>query len=313
MPLFDGYVAVDWSASTEPVDGANSIWIAICDPAGPPRLENPDTRELAMERINALLDEATAMDRRLLCGFDFPFGYPEGTANGLTGRAGWEAVWERIADVITDCPNNANNSFEAAAELNTAFEGEGPFWGLHHTWHVVGILATKAPPGSWGNNLPPNLRYAETVLRNDPNVNPKPQEVWKLFYQGNVGRQALTGIARLETLRRCRDDVRVWPFQTCGEGREQVLDEGRDQVLAEIYPSLIAPCPGNAVLDARQVAATALTLRELDGTALLQQYLQAPNDMPARVITEEGLILGMQDPVTFRAVAARVTPACIIN
>ena len=306
MPLFDGYVAVDWSASTEPVDGANSIWIAICDPAGPPRLENPDTRELAMERINALLDEATTMDRRLLCGFDFPFGYPEGTAHGLTGRAGWKAVWERIADVITDCPSNANNSFEAAAELNTAFDGEGPFWGLHHTWQIEGIMAKKAPPGSWGNNLPPNLRYAETVLRNDPNVNPKPQEVWKLFYQGNVGRQALTGIARLQSLGRSRGDVQVWPFEPLGE-------EGTHHVLAEIYPSLINPCPGNAVLDARQVAAVALTLRELDQQRQLGQYLQAPNAMPARVIAEEGLIFGMHAPAGFRAVAAQVTPACIIN
>ena len=289
MPLFYGYVAVDWSASTEPVDGADSIWIAICDPVGPPRLENFATRELAMERIKALLNEATAMGRRLLIGFDFSFGYPEGTALMMTGRVGWEAVWERIADVITDCPNNANNSFEAAVELNTAFEGEGPFWGLHHTWHIPGILRGKAPQGSWGNNLPPNLRYAETVLRNNRNVNPKPQEVWKLFYRGNVGRQALTGIARLETLRKCRDDVQVWPFQTLGEGRHHVL--------AEIYPSLIAPCPGNAVLDARQVAAVALTLRELDRQGQLGQYLQAPNTMPARVIAEEGLILGMQDPL----------------
>ena len=300
MPLFDGYAAVDWSASTQPVVGANSIWISICDPAGPPRLENPDTRELAMERINALLDEATAMDRRLLCGFDFPFGYPEGTANGLTCRAGWETVWERIADVITDCPSNANNSFEAAVELNTAFEGEGPFWGLHHAWHIEGILHTKAPPGSWGNNLPPNLRYAETVLRADPNVDPKPQEVWKLFYRGNVGRQALTGIARLQNLRRSRSDVQVWPFQSLGEGRHHVL--------AEIYPSLIDPCPGNAVLDARQVAAVALTLRELDGAGLLQQYLQAPNTMPDRAIAEEGLIFGMHAPAGFRTMAAGVTP-----
>ena len=306
MTLFNGYVAVDWSASTRAVRGANSIWIAICDPDGPPRLENPDTREAAMERIKTLLDEATAEGRRLICGFDFSFGYPEGTAQMLAGDVGWEVVWNQIAGAIVDHPNNWNNSFKAAAALNGHFQGEGPFWGLHQAMHIEGLLPTKAPSGSWGNNLPANLRHAETVLRNDQNVHPKPQEVWRLFYPGNVGRQALTGIARLQRLRQSRDDVRVWPFQTLGE-------EGTHHVLAEIYPSLIDPCPGNAVLDARQAAAVALTLRELDRTGLLQQYLQAPQGMPAQVIAEEGAILGMHDPAEFRAVAAQVTPHCNIN
>ena len=298
MTLFDGYVAVDWSASTKPVCGPNSIWIAICGPDGPPRLENPDTREGAMEHIKTLLDEATANKRRLICGFDFAFGYPEGTAHGLTGRAAWETVWAQIAGAIVDHPNNRNNRFEAAAALNGHFEGEGPFWGLHQAVNIEG-LAHQSPPGGWGRNLPLRLRFAESLV-------PKAQEVWKLWGAGSVGGQALTGIARLQRLRQCRGDVRVWPFETLGE-------EGTHHVLAEIYPSLIDPCPGNAVLDARQVAAVALTMRELDRTGLLQQYLQAPQNMPAQVIAqviaEEGAILGMHDPAGFRAVAAQVT-AC---
>ena len=78
-------------------------------------------------------------------------------------------------------------------------------------------------------------------------------------------------------------------------------------MLAEIYPSLIESCPGNEVLDARQVQAVAEALQELDRLEELEGYLHAPNDMPARVIREEGLILGMQDPEGFRA-AARATP-----
>ena len=305
MTLFDGYVAIDWSANAKPKTGKDSIWIAVCDAGEPPSRENPSTREAAMRRIETLLDEATANERRLLCGFDFSFGYPKGTALMLTGHGGWAAVWQKIAGVIVDHEDNCNNSFHAAAALNERFQGGGPFWGLHHTWNIAGLAAGKAPQRSWGNNLPPNLRYAETVLRNDPTVRPKPQEVWKLFYRGNVGRQALTGIARLEKLRRSRKDVQIWPFQTLGEGRSHVL--------AEIYPSLIVECPGAAVLDARQVAAVALTFQELDRTGLLQKYLQAPKCLPARVIAEEGLIFGMQNPAEFRAVAAQVTPSCNIN
>ena len=296
MPVFDGYVAVDWSANAQPKRGRNSIWIAVCDTDGPPQCENPRTREAAMERIQTLLDEATAKCRRLLCGFDFPFGYPEHTAQKLTGYGGWEAVWERIAEVIQDCPNNGNNSFAAAARLNQAFDSEGPFWG-HGQNPVPGIPGSR-PEDVWGMNLLPRLRYSECLI-------PQAKEVWRLFGQGTVGRQALTGIARLQRLRCGRDDVQVWPFETLGEGRSHVL--------AEIYPSLIVHCPNHATKDEGQVEAVAVTLRELDRSGDLQEYLQAPNAMPARVIAEEGLILGMQDPVGFRAVAAQVTPSCDID
>ena len=120
--------------------------------------------------------------------------------------------------------------------------------------------------------------------------------MWKLFYPGNVVGQALTGIAAPEGLRRRNDaDVQIWPFETLGEGGSHLL--------AEIYPPLIDPCPGDEVLDARQVRAVAVALRELDRLGELKRRLRAPSGMPARVISEEGLILGMQDPSGFQAAA----------
>jgi precorrin-8X/cobalt-precorrin-8 methylmutase len=296
MTMFDGYVAVDWSASATPttVDAANNIWIAICNAHGTPELENHTTRERAMDYIETLLGEATKECRRLLCGFDFSFGYPKGTARMLTGRDGWEAVWTRISEVIEDCPNNRNNRFDAAAELNGCFGGAGPFWGNGLQRDVLGLLRTR-PRCGWGENLPPRFRYAEGVV-------PRAQEVWKLNGAGSVGGQALTGIAALEGLRR-RTDVQVWPF-------EETLGEVRSHVLAEIYPSLIDPCPGDdEVLDARQVKAVAEALQELDRLGELERHLRAPCDMPPCVRREEGAILGMQDQEGFRA-AARVTPSC---
>ncbi len=160
MTMFDGYMAVDWSASARPVWGKNSIWIAVCDSHGTPNFENPRTRREAVNRIAALLSTATKEDCRLLWGFDFSFGYPEGTARMLTGRDGWKAVWARIAEVIEDGPDNKNNRFEAAAELNGCFEGEGPFWGRPAGRDIPGLLGTR-PQHGWGVNLPPRLRYAE--------------------------------------------------------------------------------------------------------------------------------------------------------
>ena len=58
MPLFDRYVAVDWSAKATHALGANSIWIAVCDAGGIQELENPPTRREAVDRIETLLGAA---------------------------------------------------------------------------------------------------------------------------------------------------------------------------------------------------------------------------------------------------------------
>ena len=279
--LFNGYIAVDWSANSRPKRGANSIWIAILAPGEEVLLENPGTREDAINYIDRLLTKATEDGCRLLCGFDFPFGYPAGTAQMLAnhfnrdGDPNWTVVWDLIADNIDDRPNNCNNRFEAAAALNAAFDGEGPFWGLPAGMHIEGLLPTVAQNG-WEQSLPPRRRHADMEV-------PGAQEVWKLFYAGSVGGQALTGITSLERRLRRRDDVEIWPFETLGKGKCHVL--------AEIYPSLIEPVPGQEVLDQRQVHAVAVRLRELDQAGLLDGRLQAPADMPAAVRNEEGLFL----------------------
>ena len=290
MKLFDGYVAVDWSASSVPRRGENSIWLAVRGTGRTVEYENPATRQEAMEYIETLLRTATATGRRLLCGFDFPFGYPAGTALALTGRAGWEAVWSRVAKLIEDGPANRNNRFKAAARLNAHFDGDGPFWGNGLNEDIPGLPRNK-PRAGWGANLPPNRRYAESMVKSA-------QEVWKLWGNGSVGGQALTGIAALEHLRH-RTGARVWPFETLGEGRSHVL--------AEIYPSLIEPDPGPEVKDARQVSAVAIALQTLDEYGELERYLDVPSEMPATVRQEEGLILGMQDPAGFQR-AARAKP-----
>ena len=290
MKLFDGYVAVDWSANGAPKQGKDSIWIAIRGVSGTKEPENPATRLKAVERIGSLLEKATAAGQRWLVGFDFPFGYPEGTARMLTGRGGWEAAWKKIAEVIEDDSRNANNRFDAAASLNRRFKGEGPFWGNGLQRCIPG-LPRKKPRSGWGGNLPANLRHAESKVRGA-------QEVWKLSGAGSVGGQALIGIAALQRLRG-RVSVQVWPFETLGEGRSHVL--------AEIYPSLIEPNSAHEVKDAGQVDAVAAALQQLDKLGELKQHLCAPSEMRddvrKAVLEEEGLILGMQDATGFQKAA----------
>ena len=273
LALFNGYIAVDWSARATPGHGRNSVWIAVLGPGGQLQLENPRTRNNAINYIDMILTEATEKGRRLLCGFDFPFGFPDGTAQMLAGQDNWEAVWETIGEVIVDGPNNQNNHFAAAAVLNGHFQGEGPFWGRPATPDIPGLGRT-VPHNRWGVNLPPYRRHVERVFPG--------QGVWQLYGRGAVGSQALTGIAALNRLRH-RADVQVWPFETLGEGGCHVL--------AEIYPSLIEPWPGAEVLDARQVQAVATRLGELDEAGHLADRLHAPEAMPAAVQNEEGLFL----------------------
>ena len=290
MKLFDGYVAVDWSANGVPKRGRDSIWLATSGWGAAVEPENPATRAEAVERIEGLLRSATSVGRRLLLGFDFPFGYPKGTARMLTGRGGWEAVWARIAELVEDGPDNANNRFDAAAALNAAFAGDGPFWGNGLKRDIPGLPRRK--PSGWGANLPRNRRHAESEVR-------RAQEVWKLIGAGSVGGQALTGIAALQGLRR-RTGAAIWPFETLGEGRAHVL--------AEVYPSLIEPAPGPEVKDARQVKAVAAALQRLDAAGALSHHLSAPRNLPATVREEEATILGMHDPAEFQAAANGMPP-----
>ncbi len=271
MSLFDGYLMVDWSAASVPATGADSIWIAWLR-GGELRLTNPPTRVEAMAEITDILRDATARGERVLAGFDFPFGYPEGTAHALTG-GDWRNLWRLLADQIVDDEHNANNRFKVAARLNQTFPGVGPFWG-HPNGHTYDGLSKTCGQG-YGEKLPPRNRFAEEGNR--------AQEVWKLYGIGSVGSQALTGIAALERLR-TNVPCRIWPLETLGE------DAGH--VLAEIYPSMLPPHPGESVKDAGQVRRIAEVFATLDDQDNLREVLRKPLDMPAKVRLEEACMLG---------------------
>lgn len=126
-PLFQGYVAVDWSAASDPVHGENSIWIAALlpdqyeDENQVVRFTNPRSRTQAMNYLNALLNEANARGNRLLCGFDFAYGYPLGTAPMMAHGGNWAALWGLFAQHFRDDIDgrrNFNDRFQVAAALN---------------------------------------------------------------------------------------------------------------------------------------------------------------------------------------------------
>ena len=72
--LFDSWLIVDWSAAGTPRRGRDSIWLALAGPEGGCRLWNPPTRSDAEDLIAGLLATERDAGRRVLAGFDVPFG-----------------------------------------------------------------------------------------------------------------------------------------------------------------------------------------------------------------------------------------------
>ena len=283
-PLFDEYVMVDWSAASVPRLGADSIWIGRCH-QGRTSVENVATRRAALSRLQALCKDAVHAARRVLVGFDFPFGYPRGVARHVTGRAEARALWDWLAARLQDGPDNDNNRFDVAAALNRLYSGTGPFWGRPQSWDFADI-PTRATE-RMGADHPPERRLSEAMA-------PTAKPVWQLAYAGAVGSQVITGLPVVKALREdpaLAAHAAVWPFDT---GLRTPKD---DIVLAEIYPSLHAPDPAHAIKDAGQVSAVAKWLAAEDRAGTMPGHFAGPTALSAAeralVETEEAWILGL--------------------
>jgi hypothetical protein len=294
VPEFDAYLMVDWSASSRPVTGGDSVWYCLVVRTGDKHsvvaLENPATRHRAAAEINDILRGLARREQMALVGFDFPYGYPAGFAAtlGLTDTPRWLGVRREIASRIVDRDDNSNNRFEVAGDLNRRISGGCyPFWGCPQRRESTTMSRTKGGPG----------HLAEKRLTDIGNMQP----IWKLFGNGSVGSQALLGIPHLTALRNDRvlsPASRVWPFET-GFG---ALPSGpkRDYLIvhAEIYPSLlpIQPAAGE-VKDAVQVRTMAAHFAALDDARQLSTLFAGPAYLTPedgeRVEQEEGWTLGV--------------------
>jgi hypothetical protein len=299
-PTFDAYVAIDWSARSVPTTGADSIWWARLEWNGHDAAltsGNPATREELTTWLRAELD-GRLRDRRVLVGFDFPFGYPRGfaAALGYTGDpcAAWRFVWQRIAAEVTDGPRNENTRLTAAAALNVAVSGGfGPFYGRPRgTGPEIACTLSAKQRGHF--EYPLLARNGQPLAR-DREADRRARtasSAWFVHGGGNsVGGQALVGIPRLLALRDALDDARIWPFETgarCPDRADARV------VLAEIYPSRFCPRDPTSpeVHDRLQVEATATHFAAKDAAGELEALFAAPPDDPA-VLHEEGWVLGV--------------------
>lgn len=285
---FGAYLMVDWSAAAVPATGKNSIWVAF----GTPHVRvvrNPATRHAAMALILRLLRTCLAQRRRVLVGFDFPFGFPAGCAARLGLRPKlWRSVWRELARVFADTPNNGNRRFHEAAGLNRRLGGKGPFWGRPQGAAVPG-LSPRKPATDWAR-----LGFAERRHTDRRPATRSAKSIWQLAYNGSVGSQAMLGMKRLRTLREhpaLARKIAVWPFEK--------IRRSTRVVLAEVWPSLPAwrvDPTTHAPKDRAQVVGVVKRLAALDGAARLTP-LFAPRWTPEErraACREEAWIFGVR-------------------
>ena len=309
MTLFDTYIFVDWSAvnSVQPAHPiANAVWVGELDTHSKNQCETYfRTRNAAFKHVlNALLSQVKD-GKRVLAGFDFPYGYPTGFSKALalpSGLQSWWAVWAELAFMIHDNAKNENNRFEVASELN-AIVGKlksGPLWGC-----PVGTVIQDLQPRSPGYPFFTNDGGALERLRIVEGRLSGVQETWKLYGAGSVGSQALVGIPYVYKLRRNPDlahDSRVWPFET-GFTSTPSPNHGPFILHAEIWPGVVkdrvTSLKSNEpelINDCAQVRAMCEWASECDQNGMLGKLFDSPKGLTPNkkriCVQEEGWILG---------------------
>lgn len=291
--LFDAYVMVDWSAAARPATGADSIWIGVLKRNVRFQLTfsatNPATRSEAEAQIIALLEDFAKRNERALVGFDFPLSFTRGTAEALKlAQPAWDGLSKWVEREIKDKPDNSNNRFQTAAKMNRLMTGEAfPFWGCPARDEQT-TLRAKRPRDHTSEDIP-EMRFADSAAKGA-------QSIWKLYYQGSVGGQALTGIPVVRRLRQRFASSRLWPFETGWKALGTADVDGITAVLCEIWPSILKPqIAAGEVKDLAQVRTLAEHFAALDEKGRLGALFGPAKGQtaPAEIVeNEEGWILG---------------------
>ena len=297
MVLFDTHIVVDWSARSKPSparQSRDSIWWAAVREGHALEPDYVRTRHEAVESLAVFIAGELDAGRRVLAGFDFPFGYPAGVAQRLTGCASASKLWEWLESRIGDNADNGNNRFAVAQEMNRRWPGVGPFWGRPAAWNFPDI-PTREKDRTCRDRHPSERRIADLRAKGA-------KTVWQLAYAGSVGSQVLVG---LPALKRLLGDPRiggrgaVWPFDT---GLRAPDSRRTPLILAEIYPSLLRKQVGECredgeILDRAQVRVNAAAFARLDRRDGLAPLFRGACDLNPEerrsIVEEEAWILGL--------------------
>ena len=293
---FDAYLMVDWSSSSRPTTGNDSIWMAMgawsdhvftfAEPINAP------TRVQAGSIMTEQLSRWQSEGKRVLVGLDFAFGYPAGFAGALglmTTEAAWKAVHAHFAAHVIDSPDNSSNRDAFAEACNLAVGAPGPFWGCARTVASAALTQHRVGVFNYPHHGLAEWRVTDMEARRKATT----QSVWKLNCGVSVGGQTILGIKYLDELARAVTGHR-WPFE--GWGTPQVPGI----LFAEIFPSLVYYSDWvdkySTCRDRAQVLSCVRRAAERDRDGLLRGDFDRPSarlsaTALANVENEEGWIL----------------------
>jgi hypothetical protein len=310
MSLFDTYIFVDWGAKNDVgphQPTKDNVWIGTYHSYGKYCEEYFRSRDDCIKRIFDLLKDGISKKRLILIGFDFPYAYPKCLAYTLgykRSQESWRKVWEDIYRRIKDEPNNNNNRFQVANDLNAKIGGSspGPFWGRPNNdnfnkFQHLSINGPGFPYQARNGTYLAKFRITESKLRII-------HESWGLFGQGRAGSQALVGIPRLYYLR-THDELsgysKVWPFET-GFTQVPVPKQGPFILHAEIWPGIVRERAtlleegAHFIRDQAQVRAMCQWAAKKDDRNELGGFFGQPTGLSEEqmrdCLEEEGWILG---------------------
>jgi hypothetical protein len=303
QPLFDTYFFIDWSANNSPKRGKDSLWISeafwLNDHLSfsfPQKAINPATRHIATDLLIDRLRVHLEAGRSTLVGLDFSLSFPHCSATSALGHTQTE-IMKTLSDRMTDQPNNQNNRFEVAGQLNQAIgldDQEGPFWG-HPPRAAYDHLNAKRPQKAMQGGEVNEYRIVETKMRK---AGHRVFSIWQLFGHGSVGGQALTGLPRLWQIR-SHPDLKpysiLWPFET---GWQLPKIRQPQIVFVEFWPGLISwDAKDHPIRDAAQVISAVRWAARTDEQGLLAEQFDPllSNDIDPQIAQQEGWIFGFAD------------------
>ena len=292
--LFNAYVIVDWTAAAKPGSGPDSVLIGVLKRDVRFRLAFEaivlPTRAEAEKRLILILDDLKKRGERAFVGLDFPLGFPRGLAAALklTGEP-WLAVWDYLDKMVKDKADNTNNRFGVGAEINRrTTAGPFPFWGCPPRDTLTTLQPKRVR--EHGQDDLSEFRRADQAV-NGPSI-------WKLYYAGASGPQAILGIPLARRLKRTRGvAMKIWPFETGWNAVSETDLADVDLLAAEVMLGLVpaSPAPGEGKEQA-QVRGLAERIARLDEAGKLGQAFAAPKDASEHVVQaalEEGWILNL--------------------
>ena len=154
------------------------------------------------------------------------------TSTGRSFGRHLDSIWSH-----NRLPNNRSNRFEVANKINgllsTGNDLIGPFWCSTDdaTFPYIPQSQPRQPFQS--------AQGFSIVQRRLTDLRARSGTPFRLFGQGSVGSQTLTGIPRLHELRFAPEFAQrslVWPFETGWATKAKWVDERISIVHAEIYP-----------------------------------------------------------------------------